>query len=87
MPSATTIGSGRDYAMAATATGDIWAWGRNDGGQLGDGTTATRVQPLLVGTLVDVAELVGGRDYVAARVGGAMPPPPPPPRPPPPTDE
>lgn len=74
LPPVTAIGSGRDYAMAAQADGTIWAWGRNDSGQLGDNTSIDRPVPLVVDTVIGATELVGGRDYVAVRVGGALPP-------------
>lgn len=76
VPTATAIGSGRDYGMATTAAG-VYAWGRNDGGEIGDGTLTTRETPVLVDSISDVVELVGGRDYIAARVAGDTPPPPP----------
>lgn len=34
----TTISSGQNYTMVITAEGELYAWGRNKGGQLGDGT-------------------------------------------------
>lgn len=78
VPPAISIGSGRDYAMAATADGTVWTWGRNDLGQLGDGTFVDRTTPVAVEIGELVEELVGGRDYVAARLGGDVAPPPPP---------
>lgn len=76
VPTMVAIGSGRDYGMAAQADGTIYAWGRNNGGELGDGTTAIRTTPVVVDDVDDTVELVGGRDYIAVRAGGATPPPP-----------
>lgn len=39
-----------DYHAAAIKTdGSLWAWGSNDYGQLGDGTTTQRLSPVLIG--------------------------------------
>ena len=76
---AVAVGSGRDYGMAAESDGTVWAWGRNDSAQLGDGTTTQRNSPVVVDSLSNPVELVGGRDYIAARLGGDVEPPAPPP--------
>src|SRR5207253_9197750 len=36
------------HSVAVKATGDLLAWGNNDSGQLGDGTTTNRVLPTLI---------------------------------------
>ena len=78
LPTIAVIGSGRDFAMAAAANGDVYGWGRNDEAQLGDGTTQDRSSPVLVDNVADITELVGGRDYIAARTaaGDDVPAPP-----------
>jgi alpha-tubulin suppressor-like RCC1 family protein len=35
-------GHAGDYSLALTADGTVWSWGRNDKGQLGDGTEVAR---------------------------------------------
>src|SRR5262249_4797887 len=40
--------------------GTLWSWGGNTYGQLGDGTTTNRVQPVNVSTLADVRWVSGG---------------------------
>lgn len=35
-------GHAGDYSLALTADGTVWSWGRNDKGQLGDGTAVAR---------------------------------------------
>ena len=36
---------GRGFACALSVDGDVYCWGENYGGQLGDGTTVSRVEP------------------------------------------
>lgn len=43
------IGAGYSHSLALAADGSVWAWGANRGGQLGDGTIATRATPARVG--------------------------------------
>lgn len=38
-----TVSAGDGYSMAIREDGSLWAWGSNQYGQLGDGTTATAV--------------------------------------------
>src|SRR6476619_500814 len=40
------VALGADFSVALTTRGALWAWGANDFGQLGDGTTARRVTPV-----------------------------------------
>jgi alpha-tubulin suppressor-like RCC1 family protein len=41
-----TVSAGTDYHTAAVKNdGTLWAWGRNDSGQLGDGTNASKFSP------------------------------------------
>jgi alpha-tubulin suppressor-like RCC1 family protein len=42
------IGSDSHHGLAISLDGRLWAWGRNDWGQLGDGTTQTRSTPAAV---------------------------------------
>jgi alpha-tubulin suppressor-like RCC1 family protein len=43
------ISGGKDrHSLAITSTGSAYAWGRNQYGQLGDGTTTTRLTPVQV---------------------------------------
>ena len=39
------LAAGGDYNLALGANGHIYAWGNNQQGQLGDGTTATQLSP------------------------------------------
>jgi alpha-tubulin suppressor-like RCC1 family protein len=55
-----------DHALALLSDGSVWAWGRNDGGQLGDGTTTSRSQPQPVPGLANVVAVSAGRCHSLA---------------------
>ena len=40
------IASGEDHGLAVTSTGEVFAWGKNTFGQVGDGTTTNRTRPV-----------------------------------------
>ena len=42
------VGAGRDFSCGLTESGDVYCWGYNGNGQLGDGTTTDRSEPVLV---------------------------------------
>jgi alpha-tubulin suppressor-like RCC1 family protein len=42
------IAAGNFHSVAVTDDGSVWAWGDNSSGQLGDGTTTSRVTPVRV---------------------------------------
>lgn len=44
------IESGAYHTIAIAQNGTLWSWGYNNSGQLGDGTTSNRVQPVQIGT-------------------------------------
>jgi HEAT repeat protein/alpha-tubulin suppressor-like RCC1 family protein len=44
------IAAGVAQSFALAADGTLWAWGRNDSGQLGDGTASDRQDPVRIGT-------------------------------------
>jgi alpha-tubulin suppressor-like RCC1 family protein len=54
------IGAGNDHTLASDGT--VWGWGRNNYGQLGDGTTTNSSTPVQVPSLDGVATVAGG-DY------------------------
>lgn len=49
VPNAVQLGSGDRYSCARTDGGTVWCWGRNDLGQLGDGTRTSSTPPVKVG--------------------------------------
>lgn len=67
----TAVAAGSDFGLALLADGTVWAWGRNDEGQIGDGTTGDRayaVQVLrgITEPLVDIVNLASGREHALA---------------------
>jgi alpha-tubulin suppressor-like RCC1 family protein len=67
-----SLAAGEDFSVAVqqdgAASGWVWAWGKNDAGQLVDGTTLSRAIPTRVPTLDGVAEVAAGRAFVVARL-------------------
>jgi alpha-tubulin suppressor-like RCC1 family protein len=54
---AISIDCGRQYSCALRASGQVACWGFNDSGQLGDGTTDTRLSPVDVVGLTDAVSI------------------------------
>lgn len=45
-----TISAGSNHTLAIRTNGTLWAWGRNNFGELGDGTTTLRSSPVQIGS-------------------------------------
>jgi len=60
-----SIAVGQDHVLVLTHHGDIYAWGRNHHGQLGDGTTIDRATPVHV-PVPDAAQVAAGNAGSAA---------------------
>lgn len=66
-----TIAAGSDHTVQVRADGTLWAWGNNNAGQLGDGTTINRALPVQIGTgYAQVA--AGGAHTVAIKSDGSL---------------
>lgn len=58
---------GRSHSCAAHGAGDYLCWGRNDSGQLGDGTTVNRsTVDGVMGLVPETAEVAAGRSHSCA---------------------
>ena len=69
------ISAGYYHSLALKNDGTVWAWGKNDVYQLGDGTTTNRSAPVQVkgvggvGNLTGITALASGDDYSLALNG------------------
>ncbi len=57
---ATAISAGVQHSLVLLADGTVWAFGGNDSGQLGDGTTTQRPSPVRVTGLVGIVAISAG---------------------------
>ncbi|MFZ4790401.1 MAG: InlB B-repeat-containing protein [Candidatus Competibacteraceae bacterium] len=78
-PDFASVASGLNHTIALRRDGTVWAWGANPAGQLGDGTTLTRYQPVQVVTgstrvpLTGVTVIaVGAQHSVAVKKDGTV---------------
>jgi hypothetical protein len=67
-----TLASGNGTSCFMSARGDMWCWGRNDAGQLGDGTTIDRLTPIFEGGSMDEIA-AGDRNVCRFSSAGAAP--------------
>ncbi|MCL2081085.1 MAG: Ig-like domain-containing protein [Oscillospiraceae bacterium] len=65
---AVQIVMGEEHTVALMDDGSVWAWGRNQHGQLGDGTTYTRLMPVKINMFSDspVESLIAGANHTLA---------------------
>ncbi len=61
-----SISSHDDYCIAIKTDGSLWAWGRNNYGQLGDNTTTNKNAPVQIGTDTDWQSLSNGQSHSLA---------------------
>ena len=61
---AAQLALGYAHACARTASGNVWCWGRNIEGQLGDGTSIQRLMPVMI--LTGVSSLAAGGNHTCA---------------------
>jgi hypothetical protein len=67
------VAAGGSHTVAIKADGTLWAWGRNQAGQLGDGTTEDQSSPVQVGTATNWLAVAAGHHHtVAVRSDGTL---------------
>lgn len=57
---AVAVAAGSQHSLALTSRGEVWAWGGNTLGQLGDGTTTSRFGPAKVPGLPRIRAVAAG---------------------------
>jgi alpha-tubulin suppressor-like RCC1 family protein len=60
------IEAGDMYTVMLKSDGIVWAWGLNDCGQLGDGTTVNKATPVQVKGLKDIIAISAGKSHAVA---------------------
>ncbi|MEM9191089.1 MAG: MopE-related protein [Myxococcota bacterium] len=64
---AVELASGTSHTCARFRSGQVWCWGRNNFGQLGDGGTSDRHRPEPVSTIEDAAAVFAGGETTCVR--------------------
>ena len=68
-----SVAAGGFHSLAVREDGTVWAWGKNDSGQLGDGSTVDRSSPVQVAGLANVRSVAaGGRHSLALLEDGSV---------------
>ncbi|RFC46136.1 MAG: Alpha-tubulin suppressor/Alpha-tubulin suppressor/Alpha-tubulin suppressor/Alpha-tubulin suppressor [Verrucomicrobia bacterium] len=66
------LASGGGHTLAIKVDGSLWAWGRNDKGQLGDGSTSSKNAPVRIGEESWVAVAAGYNFSLAIKRDGTL---------------
>ena len=70
---AIAISAGFEHVCAVLENGSVWCWGNNENGQLGDGTTISRMMPVKVQSIENATEVAAGHNFTCALTqGGAV---------------
>ena len=63
---ASTLAAGGSHTVVVTPDGNVWAWGANSSGQLGDGTTSAKTTPTQITSMTDVIAVAAGASHTLA---------------------
>ena len=67
------VAGGYFFSFGIKNNGTLWAWGKNDVGQLGDGTTTNQAHPVQIGTDTNWSTVAAGYQHVVAlKTNGAI---------------
>ncbi len=66
------VSAGEYFTVGLKEDGSLWAWGRNDLGQLGDGSVADKFIPTRVGSDTWLAAAAGTDHVVAIKADGSL---------------
>jgi alpha-tubulin suppressor-like RCC1 family protein len=64
------VGVGNSFSCALVDNGSVYCWGRNNVGQLGNGTFATRYVPTAVTGVSTATQITTGDSHACARLSG-----------------
>jgi len=68
-----TVSAGQYHTVAIQTDGTLWAWGCNEFGQVGNGTTTNRTSPVKIGTDTNWKSVSAGNDHtVAIKTDGTL---------------
>ncbi|HEX2723451.1 MAG TPA: hypothetical protein VHM24_11060, partial [Gemmatimonadaceae bacterium] len=67
------MSSGANFSCGLTLDGTAWCWGLNDRGQVGDGTTTTRLVPTKVLSNVKFTTIAAGAAHTCALTQDGVP--------------
>lgn len=68
----TAVAAGWNYWASALSGGEVFTWGANDDGQLGDGTTTGRNSPMKISGITGATRLASGAKTGYALVNGTV---------------
>jgi alpha-tubulin suppressor-like RCC1 family protein len=73
VPAMVAVAAGTSHSLALTSTGDVYAWGGNGSGQVGNGTQTMATVPVLVAGLANVVGIAAGDTHsLAWTASGAL---------------
>lgn len=73
LPALRSVSMGDDHLVVLATDGAVWSWGKNNLGQLGDGTNVDRVVPAAVPNLTNVQSVkAGGAHTLALQQDGTV---------------
>jgi alpha-tubulin suppressor-like RCC1 family protein len=66
------VAAGGDFTVALRSNGEVWTWGANDHGQLGDGTRTGRTTPARNLAGYGITQVSAGEQHALARRPGSV---------------
>jgi alpha-tubulin suppressor-like RCC1 family protein len=63
---ASSVSAGSNHSCALLTSGEVWCWGGNLSGQVGDGTTTQRIKPVPVTLAGPATQVVAGEAHSCA---------------------
>lgn len=68
-----SVAAGQAFVVATKTDGTLWAWGRNDQGQLGQSDRVGRSSPVQIGALTNWSKVAcGGQFFISIKTDGTL---------------